>query len=168
MQILGFLSATLVFSLQFAWLHAMENTASKLRRWVLNVSGNQVLAVIGLVSTVSNLRAVWYLLDIFIFPRKDPLFPFIFRGQNPILFSGNLLMSLSLTFSFAFTMLLLLGCVSSLHGGIVKDPGLKDGFLVPGFYATFFVMKAFAHARGDMEVDTVEKGPGPLPKVSNF
>ena len=71
LQILGFLTATLVFSLQFVWLYAIENTASKLRRWVLNFSGNQVLSAIGLVSTVSNLRAVWYLLDIYILPSKQ-------------------------------------------------------------------------------------------------
>ena len=77
-------------------------------------------------------------------------------------------MSISETFSFAFIMLVFLDCASSLHGGIVKDPSLKQSFLVPGFYATHFAVKKFVHAQGDSEHFADEKDSSPLPKVCNF
>ena len=82
---------------------------------------NNALAFLGLLSSVSHLRAFWILLDLYFLPGDVPL-------------------SLAVSFSGAFALLAALRCASSLHGGMVRDPAMgAGGFIVPGFYATRLV-----------------------------
>lgn len=92
---------------------------------------NNALAFLGLVSSVSHLRAFWILLDLYFIPGDVPL-------------------SLAVSFSGAFALLTVLHCASSLHGGMVRDPAMgAGGFIVPGFYLTSFMFGGRGDDSGD-------------------
>ncbi|TRY70129.1 hypothetical protein TCAL_04478 [Tigriopus californicus] len=120
---IGVSVATLTFSVQFWFLQVLGPTSNEndIRSAVLHFCANQVLASLGLVATVSNLRGIWYLLDL-ILPEDT--------------FSWTLLGS----FVLAFSSLELLGIATTLHGGIIQDPKPGDPFLIHGFYTTYFYM----------------------------
>ena len=68
-KVLSAATALLAFALQFPLLYLIHLVDSDYRHTV-HCLANNVLAVIGLISSVSHLRGIWILLDIYLFPSK--------------------------------------------------------------------------------------------------
>ena len=127
-QVLASLSSLCAFIAQFPLLWNTFAISDPSCAHTFHCLSNNALAFLGLISSVSHLRAFWILLDLYFIPGDVPL-------------------SLAVSFSGAFALLTVLRCASSLHGGMVRDPAMgAGGFIVPGFYSTSFM---FGGRRGD-------------------
>lgn len=114
---MGFSSALFAFCAQFPMLSALDRRSEGGRKALLCAS-NLCLSLLGLASSVSGLRGVWILLNLYV-PIGSCPFKTLKIKSTPPRSSESHSVSLAVSSSSAFAILVLIRCASSLHAHLV-------------------------------------------------